>query len=149
MKKLTLLIMPIFLAACASTTGISPQATMRLGKITEKQTSTQPVYQGNRLPIDVGFGFGGGGDHIGWGINMGLNQIFALSDSYRNETIYQYKVEVAKNDFLLIRSNQNLSPDQCVTVYELPNNGDYPKIAGNLDCKLPAAPIAAAPATIK
>lgn len=149
MKKIALLLVPVLLAACASTTGISPQATMRLGKITEKQTFTQQVNQYRRMPIDVGIGFGGGGSHVGWGINMGMNQLFGLNDYYRNETVYQYKIEVAKNDFLVIQSNQNLSPNQCVTVYELPNDSNYPQIASNLDCKLPAPPVAAAPAVTK
>lgn len=135
MKKISLLLASLILAACASTGGVSPQASMRLGKIAEKQTFTQPTYR--RSPIDVGFGFGGGGHHTGWGINMGMNDLFMLNDYNRVETIYQYKVEVAKNDFLIIQSNQNLSPNQCVTVYELPNDSDFPQIAANLDCKLP------------
>lgn len=139
MKKMSILLISLYLAACASTGGVSPQASMRMGKIAEKQTFTRQVYQRN--PIDMGIGIGGGGGHLGWGINMGLNELFALNDYRRMETVYQYKIEVAKNDFLIIQSNQNLSPTQCVTVYELPNDADYPQIAANLDCKLPAAQV--------
>lgn len=137
MKTLSLLTASLTLAACASTAGISPQASVRLGKIAEKQTFTKQVH--HRNPINMGVGFGGGGGHIGWGLNMGLNELFGLSDYNTTETVFQYKIEVAKNDYLIIQSNQNLSPNQCVTVYELPNNSDYPQIAGNLDCKLPTA----------
>ncbi|AXF85834.1 hypothetical protein DTO96_101574 [Ephemeroptericola cinctiostellae] len=139
MKKTSLLAIALMLTACASTNGISPQASMRLGKIAEKQTFTKQT--NHRNPINMGVGIGGGGGHIGWGMNMGLNEIFGLSDYNTTETVFQYKIEVAKNDYLIIQSNQNLSPNQCVTVYELPNNSDYPQIAANLDCKLPATAI--------
>ncbi len=135
MKKLSLLAITLILTACASTNGISPQASMRLGKIAEKQTFTKQTH--HRNPINMGVGFGGGGGHIGWAMNMGLNDFFGLNDYNTTETVFQYKIEVAKNDYLIIQSNQNLSPNQCVTVYELPNNSDYPQIAANLDCKLP------------
>ena len=135
MKKLSLLAITLILTACASTNGISPQASMRLGKIAEKQPFTKQTHHRNL--INMGVGFGGGGGHIGWAMNMGLNDFFGLNDYNTTETVFQYKIEVAKNDYLIIQSNQNLSPNQCVTVYELPNNSDYPQIAANLDCKLP------------
>lgn len=135
MKKTAplMIALPLLFSGCAST-GSELHPTARVGKIIDKNTFINQVHRANPVNVGVSTGGWGGGNHFGWGLNMGLNQLFGLGDITTTETVYQYKIEVSKNDNLIIQSNLNLAPNQCVNVFELPGSPNFPQITPAANC---------------
>lgn len=135
---LSIAILSLTLSACATNTNSqtpAPDARASLGKITEKQTIRQ--YAERRTsPVDVSVGVGGGGGHIGWGINFGLAQILNIGQLSSPETLYRYTVQTSPSESLVIQTSDEFNVKDCVTVWQRANDASYPRIRINSSCTL-------------
>ena len=127
------------LAACAATDSKShsPSADARasLGKITQKQT-IQQYSQRRNSPVDVSVGVGGGG-HVGWGVNVGLGQIFNIGQLSSPEVMYRYTVQTNPNETFIVQTGDEFNVNDCVTLWQRSNDATYPRIRINSSCTLP------------
>lgn len=130
------------LAACATNNNSkTPAADARasLGKITQKQTIQQYSERRNS-PVDVSVGVGGGGSHVGWGINFGLNQILNMGQLSSPEYMYRYTVQTNPNETFVVQTGDEFNVNDCVTVWQRSNDATYPRIRANSSCTLPFKP---------
>ena len=127
------------LVACAATdsNSKSPAADARasLGKITQKQT-IQQYSQRRSSPVDVSVGVGGGG-HVGWGVNVGLGQIFNIGQLSSPEVMYRYTVQTNPNETFIVQTGDEFNVNDCVTLWQRSNDATYPRIRINSSCTLP------------
>lgn len=135
MKKIAITLASLSFAACASMNTSTPSPKAKLGKVTEKETVISQTR--HQSPVDIGIGIGGGGN-IGWGLSVGLGQLFGLGRESTNTT-YQYKVKLGDHESLSVASADNFEIGTCVTVLELAENRSYPKVQANPNCQLSAA----------
>ena len=128
----------LILSACATNSNSqapAPDARASLGKITEKQTIRQ--YSERRTsPVDVSVGVGGGGGHVGWGVNFGLAQILNIGQLSSPEILYRYTVQTQPKESLIIQTSDEFNLNDCVTVWQRPNDASYPRLRINSSCTL-------------
>jgi hypothetical protein len=135
MKKITIILATLSLTACASMGSSTPAPTAKLGKVIEKETVINQTH--HQSPVDIGIGIGGGGN-IGWGLSVGLGQLLGLGRESTNTT-YQYKIKLGDHESLAVAAADSFEIGSCVTVLELADNRNYPKVQANPNCQLAAA----------
>lgn len=135
MKKLTIILTALSLAACASMNHTANAPKAKLGKVAEKETIINQTR--HQSPVDIGIGIGGGG-HVGWGLSIGLGQLLGLGRD-TTSTSYQYKIKLSDHESLSAASADNFDIGSCVTVLELADNRNYPKLQANPSCQLTTA----------
>jgi hypothetical protein len=129
MKKHFALLGILLLNACASTSNQPIVSKSQIGKISAKET----VVSDTRLssPIDVGVGFGGGGN-FGWGVSLGLGQLLNLGRGVT--TSYVYRVDINNNEMLTVQSERQFNVNDCVNVLSETDSNRAPVLVESQDC---------------
>lgn len=138
-QLLSIGLISLTLSACATNYNAQAPAAdahASLGKITQKQT-IQQYAERRTSPVDVSVGVGGGGSHIGWGINFGLNQILNMGQLSSPEYMYRYTVQTTPNETFVVQTGDEFNVNDCVTVWQRANDATYPRIRINSSCTLP------------
>jgi hypothetical protein len=96
--------------------------------------------------VDVSVGVGGGG-HVGWGVNVGLGQIFNIGQLSSPEVMYRYTVQSGKSESFVVQTSDNFMVNDCVTIWQRPTDATYPRLRLNSNCSASLPTAAATPKT--
>ena len=77
------------------------------------------------------------GGHVGWGVNVGLGQIFNLGQISSPEVMYRYTVQTNPNETFIVQTGDEFNVNDCVTLWQRTNDATYPRIRINSSCTLP------------
>jgi hypothetical protein len=129
MKKHFALLGILLLNACASTSNQPIVSHSQIGKISAKETIVSDTRRSS--PIDVGVGFGGGGN-FGWGVSLGLEQLLNLGRGVT--TSYVYRVAINNNEMLTVQSERQFNVNDCVNVLSETGRNRAPVLVESQDC---------------